>query len=190
MITIYHLLILKNSSDYRGFTVIEYKFQNCFLQQICRSKFIFDSVIINIRHINFGDIVNQNLVLGLDTKVAQDCRTSLIELAQGCHTQAFWLNIRCAERLSLLVQHKHSRSCQRQKEEREESKSHLFCPCRALVMRKWTHLSQPFFDDFFNVKSVIVKEFLLYLKSSKWFMEWLEMDYGNGVFLPRTVTQT
>lgn len=56
--------------------------------------------------------------------------------------------------------------------ERKRKKRSLVFSALALVMRRWTHSSQLFFDDLFHLgKFVGVKTLLLFLNSSKWFMK-------------------
>lgn len=108
-------------------------------------------------------------------RVWSECSEDLISLSRpsvkkviGAITR-HWLGSKHAKCLGLIVYHDHCRTCHIVDE--EEAMFHLLCHRPAFAVRRWTYLCQSLLNDLSDLVFVDVKAFLLFLNSSKSFME-------------------
>lgn len=78
-----------------------------------------------------------------------------------------WLGGTHAERMGIINRNDFCRSCR--DEEEVETMVHLFCQCPALSRKRFLILGRPELDDLSDLRSVSIRDLMLFIKNSNWF---------------------
>ena len=79
-----------------------------------------------------------------------------------------WVGGQHALRLGITGRQDYCPSCH--DEEEEESIEHLLCHCPAFCRTRWSTFGHPHLDNLTDLQSVRIKDLLLFLNSTKWFV--------------------